>query len=76
LTAHDAAVRVREEARQLGRPLAKRTVGSTLLLKGLEADVVVVLNPTDMDRRHLYVALTRGSRKLVVCCQSPVLRAS
>lgn len=62
-----AAVAVRERSRLIGRPLAKRTVGSTLLLKGLEADVAVILNPIVMDNRHLYVAMTRGAKRLVVC---------
>ncbi|MBB4373550.1 DNA helicase-2/ATP-dependent DNA helicase PcrA [Bradyrhizobium sp. cir1] len=69
----DAAVQVREESRLIGRPLAKRTVGSTLLLKGLEADVAVILNPEIMNRNHLYVAMTRGSRTLVVCSDTDVL---
>ena len=68
-----AAIRAREQNRMVGRPLARRAVGSTLLLKGLEADVSVVLNVEDMDARHLYVAMTRGSKKLVVCSRSPVL---
>jgi hypothetical protein len=72
-TPYEAAVQVREQARMIGRPLAKRTVGSTLLLKGLEADVAVILNPELMDRQHLYVAMTRGARKLVICSDSPVL---
>ncbi|MCK1296055.1 UvrD-helicase domain-containing protein [Bradyrhizobium sp. 30] len=63
----DAAVQVREQSRLIGRPLARRTVGSTLLLKGLEANVCVILNPNVMDSRHLYVAMTRGSRRLVIC---------
>lgn len=61
------AVAVRERSRLIGRPLAKRTVGSTLLLKGLEADVAVILNPTVMNNRHLYVAMTRGAKQLIVC---------
>jgi hypothetical protein len=65
-----AAVTVRERSRLIGRPLARRTVGSTLLLKGLEAEVAVILNPTLMDNRHLYVAMTRGAKQLIVC--SPV----
>lgn len=69
----EAAMRAREEHRSRGRPLPNRAVGSTLLLKGLEADTVVVLDPTEMDAAHLYVAITRGSRKLVVCSPSPVL---
>jgi DNA helicase IV len=69
-----AVVAVRERSRLIGRPLAKRTVGSTLLLKGLEADVAVILNPSVMDHRHLYVAMTRGARQLVVCSSQQVLR--
>jgi len=69
----EAARRVREENRLLGRPLPKRAVGSTLLLKGLEAEVAVVLDTQGMSAQHLYVAMTRGSMKLVVCSASPIL---
>ncbi len=69
----EVARRVREENRLLGRPLPKRAVGSTLLLKGLEAEVAVVLNTEGMSAQHLYVAMTRGSMKLVVCSASPIL---
>jgi DNA helicase-2/ATP-dependent DNA helicase PcrA len=69
----EAAIRVREQNRLVGRPLAKRSVGSTLLLKGLEAEVAVVLYADDMNARNLYVALTRGSKKLVVCSKSKTL---
>ena len=69
----EAAVRAREENRLLGRSLPEKAVGSTLLLKGLEAEVAVLLDIEDMDAAHLYVAMTRGSKKLVVCSRSPVL---
>lgn len=69
----EAAAMARERGRLIGRPLSKRTVGSTLLLKGLEADVSVILDVDRMDANHLYVAMTRGSRKLVVCSASSVL---
>jgi DNA helicase-2/ATP-dependent DNA helicase PcrA len=72
----DTAVRVREQNRIIGRPLAKRSVGSTLLLKGLEAEVAIILNAGEMDARNLYVAMTRGSKKLIVCSRSPVLKAA
>ncbi|WP_244788179.1 UvrD-helicase domain-containing protein [Cupriavidus pauculus] len=68
-----AVTQARERNRHLGRPAMRRAVGSTLLLKGLEADVAVVLNPSAMNARHLYVALTRGAKHLVVCSESPVL---
>lgn len=70
----DAATIVREQSRLIGRPLAKRTVGSTLLLKGLEAEICVVLNPELMDAKHLYVAMTRGSKRLVICSRDQVIR--
>lgn len=67
----ETARRVREENRLLGRPLPKRAVGSTLLLKGQEAEVAVLLNTEGMSAQNLYVAMTRGSMKLVVCSPSP-----
>ena len=71
---YEAAVRVREESRLIGRPLPKRAVGSTLLLKGLEAEVAVILNPAPMDAKHLYVAMTRGSHRLVICSPTAILK--
>ena len=70
---YEAAVRFREQSRILGREVPNRAIGSTLLLKGLEADVSVVLDAAHHDAKSLYVAMTRGSRKLVVCSKTPVL---
>ncbi len=72
-TFYDAAIRIREQNRLLGRALPKRAVGSTLLLKGLEADVSVILNVADLEPLHLYVAMTRGARRLVICGKSPII---
>jgi len=73
LSFYDAAIMVREQNRYYGRSLPKRGVGSTLLLKGLEAEVVVILNADVLDARNLYVAMTRGSKALTICSHSPVL---
>jgi len=73
LSFSDAAKRVREQHRMVGRSVPKLAVGSTLLLKGLEAEGVVVLNADDLDAKNLYVAMTRGSHSLTVCSRSPVL---
>jgi hypothetical protein len=73
MSLYDAVVNARERSRHLAKSPGRRSVGSTLLLKGLEADVVVVLNPAVMTAKHLYVALTRGARKIVVCSPSQVL---
>ncbi|WP_037074695.1 UvrD-helicase domain-containing protein [Rhizobium sp. PDO1-076] len=69
----EATVAIREQSRLVGRPLARRSVGSTLLLKGLEADVSVVLNAAALNARNLYVAMTRGSSRVIVCSSSPIL---
>lgn len=68
-----AAIRERERFRHSGRTMPTRAVGSTLLLKGLESDVAVILEPERMNARHLYVAMTRGSKKLVICSKQPML---
>nr|WP_079783055.1 UvrD-helicase domain-containing protein [Pseudomonas sp. LPH1] len=68
-----AALQVRERQRHTGRTQSRRRVGSTLLLKGLEADVAVILEPQDMTLQHLYVAMTRGARQLIVCSPTSVL---
>lgn len=69
----EAAIRIREENRIFGRPLPKRAVGSTLLLKGLEAEAAVILNADALDARNLYVAMTRGANMLTVCSSKPIL---
>jgi hypothetical protein len=71
---HDAAIQMREQNRLVGRPLPKRAVGSTLLLKGLEAELAVVLNAAELNARNLYVAMTRGSKGLIVCSRNPILK--
>ena len=73
LSFHEAAIRMREQNRLVGRPLPRRAVGSTLLLKGLEAEVAVILNAGALDARNLYVAMTRGSKSLIVCTPTPNL---
>jgi DNA helicase-2/ATP-dependent DNA helicase PcrA len=73
LSFHDAAIRMREQNRLIGRPLPRRAVGSTLLLKGLEAEVAIILNASGMNARNLYVAMSRGSKALTVCSATPIL---
>lgn len=71
---YEATVRVREQNRLLGRPLPSRAIGSTLLLKGLEAEVAVILNADELNAQNLYVAMTRGSMKLVICAKSNLIK--
>nr|WP_153518529.1 UvrD-helicase domain-containing protein [Sinorhizobium meliloti] len=71
---HELAMSVREQQRVVGREIKGRAVGSTLLLKGLEADVAVLLDTSSFSAQDLYVALTRGARKIVVCSDSRVIK--
>jgi hypothetical protein len=68
---------LREQRRHAGSSIPSKAVGSTLLLKGLEADHVLILdadNPTDiMTKEHLYVALTRGAKSITIFSRNPVL---
>lgn len=73
LSFYDATIKMREQNRIVGRPLPRRAVGSTLLLKGLEAEVAVILNADELDARNLYVAMTRASQALTICSKSQFL---
>ncbi len=69
----EAAWHVRNRTRQFGRQPEYRTVSRTLLVKGLEFDHVVVLDARELDRKNLYVALTRGKLSLTVLSDSPTI---
>jgi len=68
---------LREQRRHTGRIIPPKAVGSTLLLKGLEADHVLILDAdrpgNAMSKEHLYVALTRGAKSVNVFSRKPVL---
>lgn len=74
LSASEAIIRNRNILRQKGRKVSQKSIGNTLLTKGLEFDTVVVLNAQDIrDPRHLYVALTRCCQRLVVVSDRSIL---
>ena len=75
-TFRETAVRTREQNRMVGRSVPRRGVGSTLLLKGFEAEVCVIVEGHDLNAKNLYVAITRGSNRLVICSRTPILPAS
>jgi DNA helicase-2/ATP-dependent DNA helicase PcrA len=70
----DAAWQLRNKVRRQGRSVELRTVSRTLLIKGLEFDHAIVLDASEHDAENLYVALTRGSRSLTVCCSGRKIR--
>ena len=72
----ESTIFVREQMRRYGRRLPAKAVGSTLLLKGLEAEATVIMDADCMNVRNLYVAMTRASHRLVICSRSPFLATS
>lgn|SRR5882724_2295183 len=62
----DALWQVQNKIRHIGRHIAYRSVGSALLVKGLEFANVVVVHSPNMSRKDWYVALTRATHTLKV----------
>ena len=73
-SALEALKRNRDKCRRVGRKTEGRCIGTTLLTKGMEYDTVVVLNAHEFKNpKHLYVALTRCCKKLVVVSADAIL---
>ncbi|SOY93382.1 conserved hypothetical protein [Cupriavidus taiwanensis] len=71
LDMEDAAWQISTLKRQRGRVVRNRSVGSTLLLKGLEFDHVVITPEGCRTRFDWYVALTRATRSVKVLSPYP-----
>jgi len=50
-----------------------RLAAARMLKAGHGLDVSVILHADDLNRRNLYVAMTRGSRRLVICSRNNLL---
>ena len=74
-TLEDAAWHVQNKMRHAGRRLAQRSIGSTLLVKGMQFDHAVIVAPEKLSRNDLYVALTRASRTITIVSGTPMLTA-
>ena len=73
-TVYDSMKKNRDILRRVGRNIKGRCIGTTLLTKGLEFDVVIILNAhLFTNPKHLYVALTRASKKLIIISQNNTL---
>jgi len=73
-TLEDAVWDVQNRRRHAGRRFGRRNIGSTLLVKGLEFDHVIIVDVETFSRNDLYVALTRGSRSVTVISDSCILK--
>ena len=75
-TVYESMIHNRNDLRRLGRKVEGVCIGTTLLTKGLEFDTVVVVNAHRFENmKHLYVALTRASRRLIVFTNNSILPA-
>lgn len=65
---YDEMKQQRNITRRVGRKLYGKSIGTTLLTKGLECDTVVLLDESEspFDFKNQYVALTRGSKRVIV----------
>ena len=71
----DVAWNIRDTGRKVGRRVDKKTISTTLLIKGLEFDHAVILNADELDdAENLYVAMTRGAKTLTVLSENPVVK--
>lgn len=61
---------IEAKSRHLGRHVARRSVGSTLLLKGLEFEHVIIVEYDGMTKEDWYVALTRATKSVTVLSAS------
>ncbi|WP_445956250.1 AAA family ATPase [Yeosuana sp.] len=74
ISVYEAMVNKRNKIRRMGKKIYGNCIGTTLLTKGLEFDTVVILNAHSFScPKHLYVALTRASKRLVVITTNPIL---
>ncbi|QFU75934.1 hypothetical protein EY643_09820 [Halioglobus maricola] len=74
LSVYEGMKEQRNNVRRAGRKIEGRHIGTTLLTKGLEFDTVVVLDAHRFEcPKHLYVALTRCRKRLVVIANTQKL---
>ncbi|MGD8108873.1 UvrD-helicase domain-containing protein [Vibrio sp. TRT 17S01] len=66
--------RARESLRQRGDTrIPNLAIGSTLLLKGLEADHSLIIDVSNMNSQNLYVALSRGAKTISIASSATAL---
>ncbi|NQY37782.1 MAG: UvrD-helicase domain-containing protein [Alteromonadaceae bacterium] len=67
ITVYESMKAYKNILRRVGRKVHEKCIGTTLLTKGLEFDTVAILDAHKFDcPKHLYVALTRCCKNLVL----------
>jgi hypothetical protein len=65
-TLADAIWEVQNRIRHAGRLTNKKSIGSTLLVKGLEFNHAIIIHTEKMTRKDWYVALTRATKSTTI----------
>lgn len=75
ISLQQTAWEMRNRLRQFGGRLDRSTLGTPLLVKGLEFDHAVILDAAEhTDAESLYVSLTRGSKSLTILSDQAILK--
>lgn len=72
-TLEEAGIAARDRSRRRHHEAPQCGIGSTLLLKGLECDHVVILDADRLQEKDLYVALTRARQSITICSASETI---
>jgi DNA helicase-2/ATP-dependent DNA helicase PcrA len=72
-TLADSIWEVQNRIRHVGRKIGKRSIGSTLLVKGLEFDHAVIVHTAKMTWKDWYVALTRATTSITILSPSELV---
>jgi len=74
---YESMEKIRNIRRRKGRKINGKCIGTTLLIKGLEFETVIILDAHKFESignlKHFYVALTRASKNLIVFSKKKVL---
>lgn len=74
ISVYEAMKKSRNTIRRSGRKIHGKCIGTTLLTKGLEFDTVAILDAHRFEcPKHLYVALTRCCKKLIIFTEKTTL---
>ena len=66
-TALEEMTTLKNKERRMGRKAEMANIGTTLLTKGLEYDIVIIANSEELkDRNNFYVAISRACKKLYI----------
>jgi DNA helicase-2/ATP-dependent DNA helicase PcrA len=64
---------VQNRIRHIGRGFGRSSVGSVLLVKGLEFDHAIIVHQSTMTNKDWYVALTRATKDIRILAPSETI---